>query len=315
MKKIIVCFVSILLSAFLSVSAFAAMLGDVTGDSRITASDARKALRAAVSLETLQGSAANAADITMDNTVTAADARLLLRVAVGLEITDGKAYADQFEVFRSGCFYSKAQMRGGMIQTVETATVDHAAYFTLGTASNALIPSFSVLMQGIDMNPSSYSSISAFVNILPSVTFYLLDRESQSYADISDEIREVMEQNPALLSSLSASALQSGLPASVASLSQANSVKNANFEGTACKAYDFKTDNGRLRYYMDGKRLLGVDTLNLFGIRTSRGVFETVSPCVSAELLRIPADYTETDGNALILSMVSGTAWETLLKK
>lgn len=62
------------------------MLGDVDGDGKVTASDARLVLRAAVGLEILTGDALKAADINKDGKITAADARLILRKAVGLEV-------------------------------------------------------------------------------------------------------------------------------------------------------------------------------------------------------------------------------------
>lgn len=61
--------------------------GDVNGDGKVTASDARLALRRAVGLETYaEGSPAFlACDVNRDGKVTAADARKILRAAVGLE--------------------------------------------------------------------------------------------------------------------------------------------------------------------------------------------------------------------------------------
>ncbi len=61
------------------------VLGDVNGDGRITSADARLALRAAVSLETLDAVKLLSADANSDGKVTSADARLILRVAIGLE--------------------------------------------------------------------------------------------------------------------------------------------------------------------------------------------------------------------------------------
>ena len=62
-------------------------LGDVDGDSKITASDARLALRRAVGLEDYKEGSKQfiACDVDKDGNVTAADARLILRAAVGLE--------------------------------------------------------------------------------------------------------------------------------------------------------------------------------------------------------------------------------------
>ena len=61
--------------------------GDANGDGRVTAEDARLALRIAVGLESYAASdpAFLAADVDGDGTVTAADARAVLRAAVGLE--------------------------------------------------------------------------------------------------------------------------------------------------------------------------------------------------------------------------------------
>lgn len=59
--------------------------GDVDGDGKITAADARLALRAAAKLTTLTKAQLEAADLTNDGRVTAEDARKILRVAAKLE--------------------------------------------------------------------------------------------------------------------------------------------------------------------------------------------------------------------------------------
>ena len=59
--------------------------GDTNGSGRITAWDARLALRASVGLVKLVPEAAKRADLDMDGEVTAADARGILRMAVGLD--------------------------------------------------------------------------------------------------------------------------------------------------------------------------------------------------------------------------------------
>ncbi len=59
--------------------------GDVDNDGKITANDARQALRASVALTTLKGQAFFAGDADRDNKITAGDARLILRASVKLE--------------------------------------------------------------------------------------------------------------------------------------------------------------------------------------------------------------------------------------
>ena len=60
-------------------------LGDVSGDGKITAYDARLVLRAAVGYIHYTGRLLRAADADRDGKLTASDARLVLRAAVGLE--------------------------------------------------------------------------------------------------------------------------------------------------------------------------------------------------------------------------------------
>ena len=59
--------------------------GDVNFDGQVGSDDARLALRASVSLETLTVGQFKSADVDRDRTVTAADARLILRSSVNLE--------------------------------------------------------------------------------------------------------------------------------------------------------------------------------------------------------------------------------------
>lgn len=64
------------------------MLGDVTGDGKITAADARLVLRVSAKLESLEDAKFKAGDVTGDNKITAADARKILRVSAKLDSFD-----------------------------------------------------------------------------------------------------------------------------------------------------------------------------------------------------------------------------------
>lgn len=60
------------------------VLGDVNGDGRVTAVDARRTLRHLAKLENLTGMYAIAADVNFKDGITAVDARTILRVSAGL---------------------------------------------------------------------------------------------------------------------------------------------------------------------------------------------------------------------------------------
>lgn len=64
---------------------YAVVMGDLNGDSKTTAADARKALRGAASIIILDPPYFAAADIDGNNRVTASDARIILRISAGLE--------------------------------------------------------------------------------------------------------------------------------------------------------------------------------------------------------------------------------------
>ncbi|MBR3868851.1 MAG: hypothetical protein IKM66_06000 [Clostridia bacterium] len=59
--------------------------GDLDGNSEVNAADARKCLRTAAKLDSLEGSIFNAADINGDGEVTSADARAILRASAKIE--------------------------------------------------------------------------------------------------------------------------------------------------------------------------------------------------------------------------------------
>lgn len=61
------------------------IMGDVNSDGKVTAADARLALRVSARLESISKECESLADVNGDNKVTASDARFILRVAASLE--------------------------------------------------------------------------------------------------------------------------------------------------------------------------------------------------------------------------------------
>lgn len=85
MKKIIVLVFMALMMFILAVPASAAVVGDVDGNGKITAADARLVLRFSASLDVPDDSQKKVSDVNSDGKITAADARKVLRIAASLE--------------------------------------------------------------------------------------------------------------------------------------------------------------------------------------------------------------------------------------
>lgn len=88
MKKflsVFIAFVTLFSSVIIS---YAAEKGDVDGDGKVAAADARCTLRFAVELDKPTEEQFMAADYNADGEITAADARIILRVSVGLSTED-----------------------------------------------------------------------------------------------------------------------------------------------------------------------------------------------------------------------------------
>lgn len=100
MKKkisgIILCIVVLILG--FAMSASAQMLGDIDGNGKYTASDARLVLRHAAKLELLNEEEQKVADVDANGRITAADARLVLRVAAKIDAPFGGLGIDELLV-------------------------------------------------------------------------------------------------------------------------------------------------------------------------------------------------------------------------
>lgn len=85
-KKIFITLLAVFMLTIFSVTAFALDLGDIDGNGKIVASDARMVLRHSAKIELLNEEQAEAADVDANGKITAADARLILRVAAKLDL-------------------------------------------------------------------------------------------------------------------------------------------------------------------------------------------------------------------------------------
>ena len=86
MKKSFICILLVLIIILsLNTMSYAAYLGDVNNDGKITASDARTILRVSAKLDKLDNDRLTVADINGDGKITASDARTVLRMSAKLE--------------------------------------------------------------------------------------------------------------------------------------------------------------------------------------------------------------------------------------
>lgn len=81
----VVLIVVLIMSVAIVTCSAAVRKGDINGDGRISAADARLALRYAAKIESLTVDQVTAAEVNQDNKITAADARKILRVSAKLE--------------------------------------------------------------------------------------------------------------------------------------------------------------------------------------------------------------------------------------
>ena len=100
MKKLVSLLLVVAMFVPCLIPAFAAVkTGDVDLNGKVEVADARLALRAAVSLETLLGDALKGADADFNGKIEVADARMILRAAVGLEtLPDSGVHVHDYKV-------------------------------------------------------------------------------------------------------------------------------------------------------------------------------------------------------------------------
>ena len=256
--------VCVLLSC-LCLSALAARTGDVDYDNVVNASDARLILRAAVGLETFDGTKTLIGDIDFDGKLTAADARLALRCAVGLENGPDRAYANEYEAFID-CHFS-----ADMIETAD----GESQKMTLAMTSDTIFAT----MEMPDMNAFACSVL------LKGKDAFLLFDEGKEYAKLSGDLLAMIGIDPADFADVVS---MNGYE----SLSEADQTSRKSFNGIPCTVYSFIYGASRSDVYMNGKKLVAIVESGSQG--TLETVFENFSVFVSSDYTDVPSDYVES---------------------
>lgn len=235
------------------IPAFAAAPGDVDKDEKVTASDARLALRCAVGLEDYApGSEAfTAADVDFDEKVTASDARLILRAAVGLEAL---APTDtEYDTLRSGAF--------NIVATMEDSEGVNPMNMAVGKDGAVYLDSD---MDGVRIGILIRKETVLFVK---TTKMYMINHADKTYTDATTISTIIPDFDLEAISKEIDSSGFSSLPA----LSEATSVGSTAFEGTSCTVYTFVSaeDGRQTKVYLQGKKLIAIEQLDAAGKRVS----------------------------------------------
>jgi len=276
------------------VCALAAANADIDNNGAINATDARNILRAAVGLDKISSAQTLAADVDMDGAVTASDARLALRVAVKLEKTDGKLYNNEFEIFKSGFFYLDMDVvEGGSRQNVKMALTDKSTYLSMALDDSMGFGN-ELGIEGLgDMN------LSFLIN---ETDTYIIDEKNGTYAPMEamfklmgDEISfdEMMD---------SFSELEIG---SDNGLAGATSVTTETVKDIKCTKYTFASSDGSaVNVYMNGKKLVAMNSVNSKGAEETRYEINSVTLTVPASYTAPASNLKEVDPLELLASMM-----------
>ena len=123
-KRIAAVLSALLAFAFICPTAFAAV-GDINGNGKLQAADARVVLRYSARLETLSGAQLRRADVSYDGRVNAADARLLLKASAR------SISLENFYQYSMTAVYTDASGRSA---TLETAWQNGRIYIRINAA-------------------------------------------------------------------------------------------------------------------------------------------------------------------------------------
>ena len=287
-KKTISLLLCLVLALSVGLTALAAANGDLTGDNKITTDDARRILRAAIGLDTLTAANKKAADMDLDGKVTTSDARLALRVAIGLEVSHGKLYENQYDVLRSGFFFTDFTITDDSgEQAMLLAVTDKSAFMRMEFSDAEMKEEFGIDAIKINM---------LFLND----TAYLLDPENRQYAPFPFE--EMGMSADELEGMGDAKDMFKNYPA----LSDANSKTNGKFGGVSCTVYTFNDATGSMKVYMNGPQLLAIEERDTAGKLVLTDTFRSVSLSIPAGYTAIPSGYTEGDALEMLLVMFFG---------
>ena len=281
MKKTLRSLLALALASLMALTFLSAVLaaaGDVDLDGKVTASDARLALRRAVNLETYEAGSAEftAADVDYDGKVTASDARLILRAAVGLETLSEQTGKTEYDILRSGTF--------SLVATMEDETGTRPMNMAVGKNGEVYMETE---MDGVQIGILIRKETVLFIS---STKMYMLNIGKKTYADASLITTVVPDLD---LESITDEVRNNGFT-QMPPLSAASSHAAGEFEGTACEVYTFESEETgkKTNVYLAGSKLIAIEQFDGTGALVSRMRVESVTAGFPAFP---PEGYTKQD--------------------
>lgn len=271
-----ICVIFVFIGSF-SFSAGAIEIGDVDADGKVTAGDARTALRFSVGLETLTEDEKFRADMDSDGIIVASDARTILRISVGL--SPSTLISNQYDMLRSGIYNyigERLDTSTGMYEYFELAKTPNTVHLLLD-------------FEGVE--------IAMFIK---DGVIYAVSHKKQMYLVTPDEIFETIGVNKTEL-------IEKYKTNSVTypSLSKASSVKDGMVDGYQCKIYRIDVNGATTEVSMCGGKLIRIREFDSKGVLRGETKFYSVSMSVPSEKKQIPEGYKKYEGKLQAISFVA----------
>ena len=252
------------------------LMGDVDGNGKVQAEDARLALRASVGLEKYKSgsNAFTAADVNKDGFIKADDARKILRAAVGLE---SLIVCKEFDYLRGGHFYIQGTMTdsSGQQLPLEMAVTPNSIY---------MLSDFDGAILGMLINDG---------------TTYMIYPAEKSYLELSPAVLEAMGMSKDdLISSVD-------LDYSQYDFAKADATYTENVNGVNCTVYVYNNSNGSTRFFINGDKLVRFASYDAYGNPDVLNDVSYITDNVPADKIDPPANYKGYKGLTGMFSFVS----------
>lgn len=261
-------------------SAAEIVYGDVDGDKKITAADARKVLRYSVNLENFTADQKKAADVDLSNKVDSADARLVLRGAVNLD-WPGDFGLNGSQMFNRGTYLMKVTVSGSDTPFV-IANAEGCSYMEIKVdfAEAFDKPEAKPVDMGIlTLDDASYM-------VLPAMNTYLrLDDELSASGGFN--MSEIVD----MFGKMNTSGTANAIPDLISTVKENN-------ETYTTYTYNSTDNTGKTIHYLQGSKLCMIRTYDESNTLETEMIVESITTKIPDNIVSIPDDATKLGGEA-----------------